>query len=219
MNADLTEPEESTDYDAMAYRMQHEADEAMGIFLKTLPDESRRLLLGVEQSHDRTKQVGLTKDISDSPAASYRIDVAAEVDDLADELSEQFRFLRRAESESLALFVESKVSEESERYNTWLLTRVTARLVEAGNAKIVAVSIAFAISVPQVWVNGVLCKTQIHAAEVLGTSRANLSKEVNNSKEWLGIDKGIHLKPAKAIESFRASQSMDHWRKRLYGDR
>jgi hypothetical protein len=117
----------------------------------------------------------------------------------------------------LAAFMEARLDREQERYNAWLLTRVIMRLTEAGNSKIVAVSLAFAAGVPEVWVNRKLCRTQTEAAEALMVSRQNLSKEVRKSADWLGIEEGIHLKKPGAIEAFRAAQKGDHWRKRLYG--
>lgn len=213
----MDEEHSSGDYDSHAARLNREADTAMGVFLATLSEADRVRVLGVKKPGERPRYVGLDADVAESPAASFSTDMAAECDDLVAELREQFRFLRGAEAGIVGSFIERKVAEESERYNNWLLTRITARLVEAGNVKIVAVSCAFAISVPIVYVNGQLCRTQMQAAEALPTTRQNLSKEVRKSAEWLGIEEGIHLKRPDAIESFRTSQIINHWRKRLYG--
>jgi len=244
---------EAISYDDRADAMQRRANEALGQFLATVPQDVRLAMLnldsikspGLQQRLRETTgaefvqivsglpperqrrlflvepkssgDIGLEGDVAESPAASYRSDLAGDIDNLADELAEQFRFDERTAA-GIALFTERFVREQAERYNDWLLAKIIIRLTSAENCKVAAAALAFAIGVKLVWVNGELYPNQLKAAKPLGCSRQNLSKAVRSAAEFLGIDRGIHLKPPEAVAAFKVAQvAKAHWRNKIYG--
>lgn len=173
---------------------------------------------------------GLDEDVANSSRASYEVDMAAELDSLADELMESFG-LDRETAAALAKWDEEEARPRGLAYSDWLLNKVLQRLAAATNAKVASVAVAFALSVPEVWImrhvteadgqrrmRRVPCRTQMAAARALATTRQNLSKEVRKAAEFLGIKEGLHMKGQGAVESFRKAQSgANHWRHRVFG--
>lgn len=197
---------------------RHALLEARGDALKRaiegLSPEKRRKVFG--DCGRGSGDVGIDGDVAEGSAASYVVDLSEDIDDLADELREQFRFDQRTAA-GVALFVDEAVREQSGRYSDWLLAKVIIYLTSVENCKIAAVALAFALSVPRVWVNGELHATQLSAAKALGTSRQNLSKAVRSAGEFLGIDQGMHLKPPASVAEFKTAQvGGKHWRNQAY---
>jgi hypothetical protein len=173
---------------------------------------------------------GLDEDVANSVRASYVVDFAAALDSLADELQEEFG-LDRETAVALAKWDDEEARPRGLAYSDWLLNKVLQRLAAANNAKVASVAVAFALSVPEVWImrhvteaggdrkmRRVPCRTQMSAAQALATTRQNLSKEVRKAAEFLGITEGLHMKTPEAVESFRRAQRGDnHWRHRVFG--
>lgn len=172
---------------------------------------------------------GLDDDVVNSPRASYSVDMAAAIDTLADELQESFG-LERAVALAVAQWDDEEARPRGLAYSDWLLNKVLQRLAAATNAKVSSVAIAFALSVPEVWImrhvtesdgrrmRRVPCRTQMAAARALATTRQNLSKEVRKAAEFLGIEDGLHMKGRLSVEAFRRAQSgANHWRHKVFG--
>jgi hypothetical protein len=184
--------------------------------------------LSLVDSEVRRSDAGLSEDIASSPRASYTVDMASECDSLADELREAFGFDEEV-ARQVAAWDEAEARPRGVAYSDWLLNKVLQRLAGANNAKVAAVALAFALSVPEIWImrhvsdggrrvaQRVPCRTQMSAARALATTRQNLSKEVRKAAEFLGITEGLHMKPQGAVESFRRAQSANHWRHRVFG--
>jgi cytidylate kinase len=248
---------EEVSYILRAEGMQRRADEAMLAWLDGLSREERdsvllspayakvaevwhglpvteklRLAQGDGGGHG---DVGLDGDVADSAAASYSVDFAGAMDTFADELQEELG-LDRQTAEAVAAWDEERRVEAAASYKGWLLPKVLMRLTNALNARIASVALAFALSVPEVWLvahmegrtRRVRCRTQIEAARALKTTRQNLSKEVRRAAVFLGITEGLHLKRSGAVESFRKAQSAGrvdvgygrwvgaHWRGKIW---
>lgn len=193
--------------------MEAQGEDFLRIVKKLPPERRLRLFYPAPKA---SGDVGLEADAAESSACSYQADFE-DVDTLADEIAEHFRFNDRQAGE-IALFAEEYLRAQSERYNAWLICKIIIRLTSAENCKIAAAAMAFALDVPCVWVDGELYPSQIKAAEPLGCSRSNLSKATRLAAEFLGRDRGIHLKPPEAIEAFKVAQKAKlHWRNRVYG--
>jgi hypothetical protein len=238
-------------YEARAEGMRRIAEARMLEWLDELPREERDLVLlspAYGKVADRWYELtaaeklalvhgelasrsdaGLDEDVANSSRASYVVDMAAALDSLADELQEQFGFDRET-AVALAKWDEQEARPRGLAYSDWLLNKVLQRLAAATNAKVASVAVAFALSVPEVWImrhvtdeNGsrrmrrVPCRTQMSAAQALATTRQNLSKEVRKAAEFLGISEGLHMKTPGAVESFRRAQTGNHWRHRVFG--
>ncbi len=82
-------------------------------------------------------------DAADTPAASYRQDLAAELDELSDQLIEKFG-LPAGSAVNLASFVIHMIETKSISYKAWLFGKVCGEILNAKNTKLCVAGLAFA---------------------------------------------------------------------------
>jgi len=186
------------------------------------PERRVRLLRGQSLGGEVHCDVGLSSDVAQS-AWVAAVDLTDGLDAWADTLMDELGLTEKqaaAASEWDDRRREQVVREHEQRTMEAVMFRLTA----AASPRIAAVAMAFALSVPSVrvatWVEGkrVLreCRTQMQAAAALLTSRQNLSKEVRKALRFLGAKQNMHSKRPHEVESFRAAQRSNHWRRRVF---
>lgn len=225
------------DYEERTAHARHAAEAEMVRWMDGLSLDERMGVLGSERAarawaemdaHGKRRwamgegghsDAGMDRDAGEMFRASYVPSPAEWCDTPAEELAE----LAGCDLETargLVQWHEARLSAGTDQHECWLVRAVVKHLDSAENVRVAAVALAFALSVPEVWLvttvaglrQVVRCTRQMAAAAVLGTSRQNLSKEVRRAARALGIKEGIHLKNAQAVESFRKAQLRDHWR-------
>ncbi len=224
-------------YEERTASARHTAEAELVRWIDGLLLEQRVLVLGSERAarawadmdaHAKRRwasgegghsDAGMDRDAGEMFRASYEPSPAEWCDSAADNLAE-LAGCDLATAEALSRWHEERMADGADEHERWLVRAVVKHLDAAENVRVAAVALAFALSVPEVWLASAAagqrqllrCTRQMAAAAALGTSRQNLSKEVRRAAAALGITEGIHLKNTAAVESFRQAKLRRHWR-------
>lgn len=206
-----------------AITRQHRQNAQYREYLAGLPEKQRARLLKVLSSGDRAEALkhGLSsvllehyeseqgsKDVSEwvelaGPETALR-------EKLADRLAEEFHLAPSVAAAIGALF-EVLIDAEADRRKSLQLSRIVGGLVRAGNVKVRTHCLAIAAQLDEL--NNLGYRNLTQAGSQLGTSKANMSKGVNEWCDLLDLPRPPMLKSQAARESYSVHRKNHHWRK------
>lgn len=160
-------------------------------------------------------------DPASAPEASYRVDIAGEVDGPEDLLAEiickQIPGATLTQTLACARHVyewtQARAAEEVKISLSQTISRVVAVLLRPGNTKMACWALGFACDLGSL--NGM--PSMRAAAREFGWTVAALSKRTIWWRDHLGIRTNANFKSAGAVESYRSVQRGNHWRRASVG--
>lgn len=217
----MSEEQESfSDYDAhvvrqnTAYALEYERFEAS-------LTRSQRAILGTSATPDiedhitlptRKVVVGITKDAAESSLASYRPDIAKDIDATKDELLELG--VPKEVVDRLAKWHEERVHREAETEKASVIVKIVGEFLRKSNVKLCAAGLAYSADLALVYGMGSMDSW----AKKHGVSRQAVSKVANFWRSELGLPGGCHMRDDKTREAYREAQLTNHWRYKKYGN-
>jgi hypothetical protein len=154
-------------------------------------------------------------DAADTPAASYKPDLVAELDRLSDELIEKFG-LPAAVALDLSLFIVSMIETKSISYKAWLFGKVCGEILNAKNTKLCVAGLAFASNLASL--SGISSIRKY--AKQIHVSPEAVSKVKRKWQETLDLPDSPHSKDAAARAKYSEVQKSDrHWRRQKFSAR
>jgi hypothetical protein len=200
----------SEEYELHRRRQLDEARDAFNAFVGKLTPAQRAKLGKVGKPADDTEMVnGHTVDVVELPSASYRTDLAAEIDTFGETIAERFGLGLEA-AYLLAEWMANEIAQRAMNYRAQDLNRISGVFIDSKNPKLFSAGLAFAANIASI--NGL--GTQAEFARQLGLSRAAVSKATKFWQSFLNLPPSPHMKSAKACEKYRKKAREDHWRRR-----
>lgn len=188
------------------------------------PAQKRRMMQSLSpEDQEKARKHGLERVlIPDYDSEQGRVDVsdwtslAAPVlptpERLADVLAERFNVPPTTATLLAALF-EKLVDAEADRRKSLQLSRIVAGLVRTGNVAVRTHGLAIAAQLDVL--NNLGYDSLTSAGKVLGTSKANMSKVVNEWCDLLELPRPPMLKSQQARATYSKLRKAHHWRKDL----
>jgi len=215
----MNDDKEFTDYDAHVVRQNTAYALAFEQFEAGLTPEQRSMLgrHGTPDIEDhraippRRCLIGITKDAADSPLASYKPDVAADIDSIKDEMLEMG--IPKSIVERLSKWHEERVNREAETAKAAIIVKFCGIFLNGSNVRLLAAGLAYSADLALVYGMG----TMDAWAKQHGLSRQAVSKVANKWRRELELPGGSHMRDDKNREAYRKAQLQNHWRKKKYG--
>jgi hypothetical protein len=214
------EQEDFTDYDAHVVRQNTAYALAYEEFEAGLTPEQRAILgrsatPDIEDHHSlptRKILIGISKDAAESSLASYRPDIAKDIDGIKDELLELG--IPKEVVERLAKWHEERVNREAEEAKARVIVKIVGEFLLKTNVKLCAAGLAYSADLALVYGMGSMDAW----AKQHGVSRQAVSKVANFWRNELGLPGGSHMRDDKTREAYREAQLTNHWRYKKYGN-
>jgi hypothetical protein len=211
---------EFSDYDAHVVRQNTLYALAYEEFESSLTPEERSAL-GKSATPDiedcralptRKVLIGITKDAAESSLASYRPDIATDIDSVQDELLELG--LPKNVIEALAKWHKERVEREAEASKASLIVKFAGIFLLKSNVRLYAAGLAYAADLAVVYGMGSMDSW----AKTHALSRQAVSKVANFWRRELELPGGSHMRDDKTREAYRDAQINNHWRNKRYGN-
>lgn len=156
--------------------------------------------------------IGITRDAAESNLASFKPDIAAEIDGIRDELLELG--IPKPIVDRLSEWHTQKVNMESETAKAELIVKFAGIFIHSSNVRLHAAGLAYAADLALV--NGM--GTMDSWAKQHGLSRQAVSKVANIWRRELELPGGSHMRDEKTREAYKTAQLNNHWRNKKYGN-
>lgn len=204
-------------YESHATRLQKKAEEAHALWLSTLTPEQYQQAIdyGVIDPPKDSHKVGghppcQTKDLAESPRASFENDIAEDIDTLPEEIADTFG-IPLAIAAEIAQWHEEVVTHAANQYQSHLIQSIVGGILSSRNPKLAAAGIAFATKLDAL--NGM---NQSDYAAANNISRQAVSKCTKHWQRVLGVAPSAHQKSESACAAYKEAATNDHWRQKIF---
>lgn len=204
-------------YEDHAARLQARAEKEHALWLSTLTPEQYQeaLKYNVITPPRDTHKVGghspeQKKDLAESPRASEEIDIAEEIDTLAERLADAHKIPLEA-AQQISIWHTEAIDQSTIQHQAEIIQNIVAGILSAENPKLAAAGIAFATRLDAL--NGL---NQTQFADDNNITRQAVSKCTKHWQKILGVPPSAHQKSESACKSYQHAAATKHWRNKLF---